>query len=167
MLPSVVFAVIVTCPFALAITLTSFPITSIDAIFSSLVIHSISLISASSFIVAVKTLLAPTYRLLILLSIVIFSANTTSFFTVTFIVFVVSPPLLSFTLYITLYSPGVFTSTVFSITSISVILSSSLSLAVTPINGSKLSPTFIILSSAFITGGSFTITVIVFVELAP
>ena len=167
MLPSLVVAVIVTFPFAFAITLTSFPITSIDAIFSSLVVHSISFISASSFIVAVKILLPPTYKLLILLFIVIFSANTTSFFTVTFIVFVVSPPLLSSTLYVTSYSPGVFISTVFFTTSILVIFPSSLSLAVTPVNGSNLSPTFITLSVAFITGGSFTVITIVFIELAP
>ena len=167
MLPSLVVAVIVTFPFAFAITLASFPITSIDAIFSSLVVHSISLTSASSFIVAVKILLLPTYKLSILLFIVILSANTTSFFTVTFIVFVASPPLLSFTLYVTSYSPGVFSSTVFFKTSISAIFPSSLSVAVTPVNGSKLSPTFITLSVAFITGGSFTVITIVFIALAP
>ena len=51
----------------------------------------------------------------------------------------------------------IFISTVFFTTSILVIFPSSLSLAVTPVNGSNLSPTFITLSVAFITGGSFTV----------
>ena len=88
-------------------------------------------------------------------------------FTITFIVFVASPPLLSFTLYVTSYSPEVFVSTVFFTTSISVIFPSSLSLAVTPVNGSKLSPNCTTLSSTPITGGSFTITFIVFVASPP
>ena len=112
-------------------------------------------------------MLLPTYKLLILLFIVTLCANIVSFFTVTFIVLVDSAPLLSVTLYVTLYSPGTFTLTVFSKTSILVIAPSSLSVAVTPINGLKSSPTFITLSSAFITGNAFTITVIVFLASAP
>ena len=151
LLPSVVFAVIVTCPFAFAITLTLFPLTSIDAIFSSLTDHSTSFLSASSFTVAVNVLLLPTYKLLILLFIVTLCANTASFFTVTIIVFIASAPLLSVTLYVTLYVPTAFTLTVFSIIFIFfVIFPSSLSVAVTPFKGSNFSPRFITLSEASI-----------------
>ena len=103
-------------------------------------------------------MLLPTYKLLILLFIVTLCANTASFFTVTIIVFIASAPLLSVTLYVTLYVPTAFTLTVFSIIFIfSVIFPSSLSVAFTPSKGSNFSPRFITLSEASIWGIAFII----------
>ena len=65
-------------------------------------------------------------------------------------------PLLSVTLYLTVYVPALDVSTLFSITSIlDVISTPSPSIALIPTLGSNLSPTFITLSSAVITGALF------------
>ena len=117
MLPSLVDAVIVTFPSDLAITFALFLTNSMDATFSSLVIHSTSFTSAASFTVAVKILLPPKYNLLNLLSILILSANIISNFTVIVIVFVATLPSLSLTVYVTLYVPSLFVSTVSPVTS--------------------------------------------------
>ena len=152
----------------MAITLTVFPYASIDAIFSSLVVHTTSFLSAFSFvIVALNTWLLPIYKLLTLLFITTFSTKVTFSFTVTFIVFVATPPSLSTTLYVTVYSPGVSVLTLFSTTSISVISPCSSSVAVTPSNSLNSSPTVITLSSACITGGWFTTTSISCIAVAP
>lgn len=117
-----------------------------------LAINSITFsLYSSIFIVALSDLLLPS----VVVAVIVTSP------------FALAITLTSFPLYVTLYSPEAFISTVFSTTSILVISPSSLSVAVTPLNGSKLSPTFITLSVAFITGGSFTVITIVFIELAP
>ena len=176
LLPSLVFAVIVTCPFAFAVTLTLFPVTSIDAMLSSFTDHSTSCISASAFTIAVNTLLLPTYKLLILLFIVILCANELPFLTITVIVLTADAPLLSVTLYVTSYVPASFIFTVFFIifASVNTIFPSSSSSAVTPDNGLNSSPTCNTLSSAFIVGTlfncsilGFTVTVIVLTADAP
>ena len=79
-------------------------------------------------------------------------------FTVTFIVFVAVAPLLSVTLYLTVYVPSFDVSTLFCTTSIlDVISPSSASVAFISDLGSNLSPTFIVLSSAVITGALFIV----------
>ena len=73
--------------------------------------------------------------------------------TVTVIVLLVLAPPLSVTSYTTLYVPGTFVLTSLVITFIFDVMSpSSLSLAVTPLSGSKSSLTFIVLFSASIVG---------------
>ena len=101
LLPSTDFAVIVTEPAALAITLALFPTTSIEAILLSLVDHSISFISALSSTDAVNTFSPPTNSLSNLLFIVTLSTRASSFFTVIVIVLVALAPWLSSTLYFT------------------------------------------------------------------
>ena len=107
--------------------------------------------------------------------IVILSANIISFLTVIVIIFIVVTPLLSVTLYLTLYVPTFDVSTLFSITSILDVISTPFaSFALTPALGSNLSPTFITLSSAVIIGAlfiavnfGFTVIVIIFIVVIP
>ena len=155
LLPSLVDAVIVAFPSDLAMILALFPITSISATFELLVDQFTSFTSASPLIDAVTVFSFSKYILENLLFIVMLSTKFSSPLTVTVIVFVVIASVLSSTLYVTLYWPSSFTLTVFSITSILFIVPSSLSDAVTPSNGLKAVPSFIVLSVAYISGGLF------------
>ena len=82
-------------------------------------------------------------------------------FTVTVIVLVAFAPWLSSTLYLTVYSPSIVVSTLFSTTFMLLVISlSSSSYALTPTSASSfvnLSPTLIILSLAVITGIAFIV----------
>ena len=103
MLPSLVDAVIVALPSDLAIILALFPITSISATFELLVDQFTSFTSASPLIDTVTVFSFSKYILENLLFIVILSTKFSSPLTVTVIVFVVIAPVLSSTLYVTLY----------------------------------------------------------------
>ena len=118
-----------------------------------------------SFNASLSVNVSPTF---IVLVVVVITGNP---FTLILISFVVVALLLSSTLYTTLYSPGVFISTLFSTTvAFVVILPSSWSTTFISLSASSsvnLSPTFIVLDVAFITGNPFTVTTISLVTVVP
>ena len=144
----------------------SFVFTSFSSTVTFVVMSPSSLSSTLiSFNASLSVNVSPTF---IVLVVVVITGNP---FTLILISFVVVALLLSSTLYTTLYSPGVFISTLFSTTvALVVILPSSWSTTFISLSASSsvnLSPTFIVLDVAFITGNPFTVTTISLVTVVP